>query len=230
MLASANAKLVITYSAGSVVLSAALIHDYSTDEEFDSDQITLAIDADFLPVNHLICMGSGELKDRIRLDLYASSTGVVSQTQTLFNVDENAEYYDYSSADSDTLLTNGTTKLQGYQDGANTITIDISPTETEFDIGDIVGGRENTTGIFVTSAVTKKVVTIQHDYVSIEYSCGTATTSATEQAIADLNAQSLAAINKAISAAESVASKATVYTTTPTTPYTVGDLWDGSTT
>ncbi len=226
MCASVGAKLKMVYSGSKVVLWAELIHDYSTDEEFDSDQINLAIKADYRPVNHLVCLGSGELKDRIRVDLYASEDGTISTTQTLFGLDERQEQYEYTSADAESLVVDGTKKLQEYQDAAVSVTVDIDPTDTEFDIGDIVGGRENRTGIFVATTVTKKIVSIVNGMVLIEYQTGEAVGLSFTRTKTPTSNEVLAAINAAMSVAgiaQSAQKTATTAAGTATTALTTAN-------
>lgn len=68
------------------------------------------------PINHLICLGKGELKDRIRVDLYADKSGDISQTQTIFGVNIREEIYDLGSAELDELIEQGTKYLKDKQE------------------------------------------------------------------------------------------------------------------
>ena len=81
------------------------ITDYSSEYEYDSDS-----DIDFKVkicrngVNHLICLGKGELKDRMVIHLYVDSAGNVGQTQYYKGIDEVEAVYDSSGAEQDDLL------------------------------------------------------------------------------------------------------------------------------
>ena len=171
MLTASSAKLKMTYDNGMVVLSAEAIEDYSETNELDTTQIELEIDKDYLPVNHLVCLGEGELKNRIVLHFYADANGNVSTTQSLFGADENTLIYDYTNADSNELSEKGQEKLKELQN-CDTVKVDI-PEGRVLDIGDLVGAIDPITGIYVATEVTYKTVTIgSNGLVSIAYKVG----------------------------------------------------------
>lgn len=171
MLTASSAKLKMTYDNGMVVLSAEAIEDYSETNELDTTQIELEIDKDYLPVNHLVCLGEGELKNRIVLHFYADANGNVSTTQSLFGADENTLIYDYTNADSNELSEKGQEKLKELQN-CDTAKVDI-PEGRVLDIGDLVGAIDPITGIYVATEVTYKTVTISSNgLVSIAYKVG----------------------------------------------------------
>lgn len=171
MLTASSAKLKMTYDNGMVVLSAEAIEDYSETNELDTTQIELEIDKDYLPVNHLVCLGEGELKNRIVLHFYADANGNVSTTQSLFGADENTLIYDYTNADSDELSEKGQEKLKELQN-CDAIKVDI-PEGRVLDIGDLIGAIDPITGIYVATEVTYKTVTISSNgLVSIAYKVG----------------------------------------------------------
>ena len=58
-------------------------------------------------INHLICLGKGELKDREVLHLYADTSGNISESQSLFGEEERAATYDYGSVESTEELRKG---------------------------------------------------------------------------------------------------------------------------
>lgn len=68
MLKTKKAKLKSVFENRTVKLSAELIVDYSNDE-FSSDIINFTISQNKAPVNHLICLGTGELSGRQVLHL-----------------------------------------------------------------------------------------------------------------------------------------------------------------
>ena len=172
MLAGSGAKLRTRFDSASrkCVLSAAPKGDYST-EELDGDRISVKIERDWRPVNHLACFGSGELKDRIRLDLYADESGNVSKTQSIFGAKHRGAVYDYSSADAETLEKDGRKKLEELQ-AADEIQVTL-PDDSEYEIGDVVGGREPVTGIYTTATLTRKTVLIDGDgETDVRYEAG----------------------------------------------------------
>lgn len=172
MLSSVGAKLRIAYQGDKVVLSAVEKYDYSTDEEFDSDLVDFDIKKNFKTVNHLVCLGSGELEARMVLHLYADKSGNISQTQTQFGMDEVAAVYDYSNVESEEeLLLNGTEELRKQWE-PDKLSVDFDDTSDSYGVGDIVGAFDNITGVSVSSAITKKIVTIKNGQITISYKVG----------------------------------------------------------
>ena len=172
MLVASGCKLIFKYEKGRVELSALPFIDYSMDEQFDSDQIALDIQKNYNKVNHLICLGSGELKDRQVIHLYADKEGNISKTQTFTGIDEQTEIYDYANAESlEELEQGGIERLtECLSEGA--VDVDFDAEETVYDIDDVVGSIENVTGIEVTASITKKIVTINQGTIKIKYEVG----------------------------------------------------------
>ena len=160
MLKTQNAKLRARFENRRVVLSAVSIEDYS-DEEFLSDILKFTIEQHKRPVNHLICLGQGELAQRTVINLYTNANGNVSQTQYFTGLDEVTAIYDYSSVESyEELLKSGTEKLLEYQEVDD---IKITIENAEKDVGDIVGGYEVVTGMKITGEINKKIVKIENN-------------------------------------------------------------------
>ena len=82
MLKNANAKLKMHYKEGKVEMQAIPLIDYSKDEEWDSTQISATVSKNDIPVNHIICLGKGELKERKVIHLFQDSRGNISKTQS----------------------------------------------------------------------------------------------------------------------------------------------------
>ena len=118
-------------------------------------------------INHLICLGQGELKNRIVEHLYVDANGVISQTQTFFGENEIAETYDYAGATREDLIKSGADQLKG-ELNLNEFAIELE-SEREVQIGDIVGSRDYITGYTVTAPITTKIVKFEDGSVNIEY-------------------------------------------------------------
>ncbi len=112
MLESCGGKLRMAYDSGMLRLSALPVATYGG---VDSDLLDYSYDRDWHPVNHLICLGTGEGKDRVVVHLYADTEGAVSETQSLTGLDEVQAVYDYSNADRAELLEKGREKLEALQ-------------------------------------------------------------------------------------------------------------------
>lgn len=172
MLASVGARLHVTFRGGKVILSAVKRYDFAQDEEFDSDQVDFDIKKRFNTVNHLICLGSGELENRTVIHLFADKEGNISQTQTQFGVEEFAEVYDYSNVESEAeLLSSGTEKLKSLWEPAE-LSVDFDDYSDNYAVGDIVGAVDNITGISVSAVIAKKIVTIKNGQITISYKVG----------------------------------------------------------
>ena len=79
MLKEFNSKLRIRWVSGMIVLSAEPIYDYSQDEEFDTSQVDFQLQKNFRPVNHMVCLGQGDLKERAVIHIFTDENGGVQQ-------------------------------------------------------------------------------------------------------------------------------------------------------
>ena len=171
MLESVSGKLKINFLNGYVVLSAEPLVDYSQDDEFDSSQINFDIEKNYRPTNHMICLGKGELSERTVIHLYTDASGNISHTQILFGLDEVTATYDNANVESEEELEEG--GMKSLQEAWNTDALQVNFDSTKnYDIGDIVGARENTTGIFMAKPIIKKIVTIKNDVVTVSHKVG----------------------------------------------------------
>ena len=171
MLESVDAKLHIEYTVdGFVELSAIPAVNYA-DDELDSDHISFTISKTFNPINHLVCLGQGELRDRTVIHLYCDASGNISTSQTFTGLDEYMAVYDYPNVESaEELETEGRKHLKELN-GSDTIDVDLDDTYS-FDIGDILQAVDVVTGISVTRRVTKKIVKIDKNIVNVNYKVG----------------------------------------------------------
>ena len=168
MLKTVDAKLLLcVQSSGKVLLSAVPVVDY-TKEELDSDLIDLDVKRTANTVNHLICLGQGNLAERTVVHLYADENGNISQTQTFKGVDEYVAVFDYSNAESeDDLLKSGIDRLKELMQ-QDDLSVDVNDVDDPYDVGDLVGASDNITNIKITVPVTKKIVTIKNGMVTID--------------------------------------------------------------
>lgn len=173
MLASAGLKMKMEYTNGKVTVSAVPRYDFSKDDSFNSDLVELKISKRYKTVNHLICLGKGELENRLVIHLYADADGNISQTQTQFGLDEYSATYDYSTIESEEeLMAEGIDELKALW-SQDELAMDFDESMDAYDVGDIVGGVDNITGVAAASTITKKIVTIKNGKVSIELSTDT---------------------------------------------------------
>lgn len=127
----------------------------------DGEHTRFTAARDYHPVNHLIALGKGELKDREVLHLYADADGGISRTQTLTGLDEVQAVYELSNADSTAELAAGAEKrLRELQSGRSAADIDLSDASAEVEVGDMVTASDPVTGLTTTVRVVKKIVKV----------------------------------------------------------------------
>lgn len=160
MLSSVGAKLRIRHDGERAVLSALPAKDWSSTDELDASMVDVEAEVEARFVNHLVARGSDEKQNRVSVELYLDGSGNVSERKTFTGVRESAEYYNYSSADRDKLVEDGTKRLKGYYAKAQSVSVDIDASDDRFDVGDVVGGSDPRTGVFARATVSGKVLTI----------------------------------------------------------------------
>lgn len=170
MLRTVGAKLHIEWSGGYVQLSAVAAVDYGEDD-LSSDHIALHIQKTYNPVNHLICLGQGELSARTVVNLYCDANGVISTSTTFTGLDEVASVFDYPNAESSTELQKEGTKKLEELNSSDMIEVSLDDAY-EFDVGDKITADDTITGITVSSRVLKKIVTIDRNQFLINYKVG----------------------------------------------------------
>ena len=170
MLKSVGYRLNLSYSQveRAVVVSAVPIVNYSNSIVFSSDQqanYSMHMQAD--GVNHLICLGQGNLHDRTVYNLYVDKFGNIGTTQYYTGADEIAEVYDYSGAELADLIKGGKDRLKEVMN-KNTFEITIEP-ETELAVGDIVGGIDYLSHMKMSAPIAGKIVRWEGGFQTIEY-------------------------------------------------------------
>jgi hypothetical protein len=172
MLAANGAKLNMAWKDRSVVLSAKPVVDY-TQAPVDGDIATLSVEQHNQKVNHLICLGKGDLAAREVLHLYVDQFGRIGDVQYYTGIEEITDTYDNSNAESSDELRKG--GIERLTELRNNDKAEIALPETEglsYDIGDIVGASEIKSGVTVAATVSQKIVKISNDAISIEYKTG----------------------------------------------------------
>ena len=170
MLSASGARLAVAYDsvASRAVLSAVPVADWSDGPT--SDQAGVDVTRVSRPYNHLVCLGSGELRDRVVQHWYADEAGKVSGKQSLFGVDERATTYDYSNAGADELSVKGPRKLSEYQRADSMdATLDV---DGAYAVGDVVPGTDVGTGTEVSVVVGTVDATVDELGVTVTYRAG----------------------------------------------------------
>lgn len=135
---------------------------------FNSDNgIPMTFEIDNMGINHLVCGGAGELQQRMIIDLYIDSDGIVSQSQYYTGYDERTAFFDYPNAESpDDLIAEGTKELLSLA-SSKKLTLE-APKDYELEVGDLVQGVFPD-GTIIQSPIVQKVYKISNGIVSEEY-------------------------------------------------------------
>lgn len=175
MLKSKGYRLEIRYreetlEPGYVLVEAVPVVDYSEEIELSQDSM---LDFQLNDIrngyNHMIVAGKGELTDRNVFHLYAWPDGSIRKTQYYKGIEENAYVYDNTSTESDEVEEKAReefSKIMNRQEfGMNTAALDLNVS-----IGDILGGRDYLTGIYMSKPVTNIIYTTDEDgTINVEY-------------------------------------------------------------
>lgn len=184
MLATVNAKMEIrneqipengTYGTRIIVkpiMYIVPIEDYSNQIVLSqNNKYSFMLSRQYDGINHLICLGGGELASRVVVHLFADKYGAISTRQSIFGAGERMEVYDYSSVESnDELVEKG---IERFRELINKEEFRMNILSDEFvaNIGDYIGGKDYMTGYSIKQPITKKILRIEKDGAwSIEYS------------------------------------------------------------
>lgn len=169
MLRDNGYKLHISFINGTVCLSAIPLVKYS---DLYSDMLGIKLKKCLNPINHVICLGKGELQNRVVLHLYADADGNVSTTKTFTGIKENTEIYNYPSAETEDELLEGGTEIIKMSWNSNTLFFKFNSNDENYDIGDIVVATERVTNISVVQSISKKIISINNNQTKISYEVG----------------------------------------------------------
>ena len=142
------------------------------DNTIDSDLVDFKAETNRRAVNHLIGLGSQELKNRLVVNYFADATGAVSQTQTLVGADEVCATYDYSNADLSTLQSETQKHLQELQTGGS---VEVTLSDEVGDglrVDDKIIATDQASGVNVTAVVTKRIVKIDSGILASTFEVG----------------------------------------------------------
>lgn len=138
---------------GKVFIEAVPIVDYSSEIELSKDcQLNYTMEDIRDGVNHLVVTGKGELQDRNVLHLYVQKDGSIGKKQYYTGLDEIAEVYENTSTETAELEKTSTEKLQELMN-KQTFKMDVAALGIDVNIGDIVGGRDYLTGMYMSKPV-----------------------------------------------------------------------------
>ena len=172
LLKNNGAKLAMTFRHGKIQLAAIHVANYAENEQYSSDHYRFNVQRYTNKVNHLICLGSGNLTERQVLHLYMQEDGSIGTEPFFTGLDEYAAVYDYSAVESiEELEKGGRERLKELWNN-DSASMELIDDETVLDINDIVGATEEVTHTTITNRVTKKIIKIKNNAVEIEYEVG----------------------------------------------------------
>ena len=175
MLKSVGHRLRIRYiqqergQPGYVELAAVPIVDYSEEIELSQDsRLNFTFKNNRGGVNHLICLGKGELQERQVIDLYVQENGTIGSTQYYTGLQEIAQTYEDTSTETEELEEKGREKLQELMN-STAFSMDVESLDLDIEIGDIIGGRDYLTGMYAKKPIVKKIYRVEDGTASLEY-------------------------------------------------------------
>ena len=136
---------------------------------YDEDTgVDLQFVSNKMGTNHLICLGSGELQNRQRVDLYLDPDGNITETKHYTGFQERQAVFDYPSAkDLADLKVYGIKRFKEIASGKSLNITEVS--DVDLEIGDIVIGRKNDIGLIIEKPIVRKILRISGGNTSIEY-------------------------------------------------------------
>lgn len=175
MLQSVGCRLRITYKQqergqpGYVELSAVPVVDYSEQIELSQDsQLNFTFKNCRNGVNHLICLGKGELQERQVIDLYVQENGSIGKEPYYTGIREIAATYEDTSSETDELEEKGREKLLELMNSTS-FEMDVESLGVDVEVGDIIGGRDYLTGMYAKKPIVKKIYRVEDGKTSLEY-------------------------------------------------------------
>lgn len=132
-------------------------------------------------VDTIVALGKGELHERdvvLIKHIIQNGKDVFKSIESLENdevgtLNSSMYIYDYSSCESkDDLINKAIEEFKNNHLEKTEITSSVSNIKKEFDLGDVITGVDDITGLNVSSEITQKKLTIQNGKVEITYKVG----------------------------------------------------------
>lgn len=152
----------------SIVIKAVPIQDLEEEIQYSQDsRVNVELQRSKRGINHLICLGKGELLDRQVVHLYAQFDGSIGFKQYYKGFMERSAVYENANAeDENALIEYGKEKLADMMDFQKMI---MSAKDIDLSIGDIISGRNYENGMYMAKPVIQKIVTISGGIMDIKY-------------------------------------------------------------
>lgn len=144
--------------------------DYSKEELYCDAKLDMEVTKSSRLPTHLLCLGSGQLKERIVADIWLNADRKTFNTdhQVFFGVDDYTKIYENVNSNSkEDLLSAGISKFEELIN-VDTISVTLNA-EDNLKIGDIIGGYEPVTKTSATSTISNIIVTVEDGILSTNY-------------------------------------------------------------
>ena len=152
-----------------ILVEAVPIVDYSAQIELSQDsRLNFTMDDKQNGVNHLVVTGKGELQERNVFHLYVQKDGSIGKTQYYKGLDEISAVYENTSTETAELEKTSIEQLQKLMN-KKTFQMDVAKLGIDVGIGDIVGGRDYLTGMYMAKPIENIIYEITNDTESITY-------------------------------------------------------------
>lgn len=155
---------------GVVLLSAEPIVDYSEYIELSQDnRLSFVCETATDSINHLICLGKGELASRTVIDLFIQKDGSIGSQKYFGGLDEFEAIYENVNAEDDDLIEEGEEKLKELHAKNNRFSMNIDTLAIDANIGDSIGGRDYLSGTSMVKPIKNKIYKEENGIYQIEY-------------------------------------------------------------
>lgn len=152
-----------------ILIEAVPIIDYSAQIELSQDsRLNFTMDDKQNGVNHLVVTGKGEMQERNVFHLYVQKDGSIGKTQYYKGLNEISAVYENTSTETAELEKTSAEQLQKLMN-KKTFQMDVAKLGIEVGIGDIVGGRDYLTGMYMSKPIENIIYEITNDVESITY-------------------------------------------------------------
>ena len=156
-LGRANARLDIKYCDGKVHLCAEPVRDLSDVLQYDETyNVYMRVETAQKPYNHVLALGSGELTERLRVNLYMQNDGTWAEKETYTGLQRKTFKFEDTNATDVADLTERAIEKVAESNGTEKLDVTIESDDVE--LFDVVGAKETITGISFKQPITQKIL------------------------------------------------------------------------
>lgn len=163
---TAKIRYVQTAASGYFEVGSSQIRNFSA---VPGEEVEIRSDVRRNGINHLICLGKGQLGSRMVRHIYLDSSGNVTDRQVMKGRYEQAAVYDFSAAqDAADLIKSGTQYLQDLK-SQTILEVTGNSIDKDREIGDLVRTTDPITGSIIWKHIDRKILAITGGIPRIEY-------------------------------------------------------------